>query len=67
VGGFVVYPAAGDAVADAAGERRAEYTAKILWDWKEARAVARPGHADVVVRSSERVVPDGGAAKEGRR
>jgi hypothetical protein len=67
VGGFVVYPAAGDAVADAAGERRAEYTAKILWDWKEPRAVARPGHATVVVRFSDRVVPDGGAVKEGRR
>jgi Zn-dependent protease with chaperone function len=66
VGGFVVYPAAGDAVADASGERRAEYTTKILWDWKEPRAVASPGHADVVVRFSERVVPDGGAAKEGR-
>jgi hypothetical protein len=67
VGGFVVYAAAGDAVAAASVERRPEDTAKILWDWKEPRAVARPGHATVVVRFSERVVPGGGVVKEGRR
>ena len=50
VGGFVVYPDARDAAEDEHGDRVAEYTARILWDWKETRAITRPGYARVGVK-----------------
>ena len=49
VGGFVVYPRVADA-AGRPGDRTAQYTAPILWDWKEPQPVARPGFARVTVR-----------------
>ncbi len=50
IGGFVVYPDGHDAVADKAGERVAEYTIKIFWDWKEPHSIARSGFARVTLR-----------------
>lgn len=50
IGGFVVYPDGHDAVVDKAGERVAEYTVKILWDWKDPRSIARSGFARVTFR-----------------
>lgn len=34
IGGLVVYPDGDDSAAGGSGDRVAEYTAKILWDWK---------------------------------
>ena len=54
----------GDGKADGPGSRSAEYTARILWDWKEAGAVSRLGHARVRVRFTRReAVGDPEAAK----
>jgi Zn-dependent protease with chaperone function len=54
VGGFVVYPDSRDSATSPAGERTAEYTTRILWDWKVPGSVARSGFARVTVRFSER-------------
>ncbi len=54
VGGFAVYPDGRDAASDQSGDRVAEYTAKILWDWKEPQSVSRPGFARVTVRFQKR-------------
>lgn len=53
IGGFVAYPDSRDA-AEVSGDRVAEYTAPILWDWKEPRAVSRSGFARVTVRFLDR-------------
>jgi hypothetical protein len=62
VGGFVVYPDGRDAPAEQPGGRVAEYTARILWDWKEPQPVARSGVARVAVRFLDRGRPPGEAA-----
>jgi len=62
VGGFVVYPDARDAVTDKSGDRVAEYTAKILWDWKEPQSISRPGFARATVKFLERQTISQGAA-----
>ncbi len=54
IGGFVVYPDGHDSTADESGNRVAEYTAKILWDWKEPQAISRAGFARVTVRFLKR-------------
>jgi hypothetical protein len=36
------------------GELLADYTAKILWDWREPQPISRSGHARVQVRFSRR-------------
>ena len=54
IGGFVIYPDGRDAKLNAAGELIAEYTGKILWDWKESQSISRPGYARVQVRFSLR-------------
>ena len=54
VGGFVIYPDSKDAAPGDLGSEVAEYTAKILWDWKEPAAVSRPGYARVAVRFQQR-------------
>ena len=50
IGGFAIHPRDGDGRDDGAGGRVVSYSAKILWDWKDATAVSRPGHAEVQVR-----------------
>lgn len=66
LGGFVVYPRSRDASPGADGELLAEYTARILWDWRDARAVSRAGHARVRVRFTRREGPAaGGTGAEG--
>jgi hypothetical protein len=50
VGGFAIYPDGRDARSSEAGEMHAEYTARILWDWKDPRAISRAGHGRVTVR-----------------
>jgi len=50
IGGFVIYPDGRDAKLNEAGEAIAEYTGKILWDWKESQAVSRPGYSRVQVK-----------------
>ena len=68
VGGFVIYPDGRDAREGEGGERTAEYTARLQWDWAEPRPVSRPGHAIVTVRFGRRAAPAGaGAAKEAGR
>ena len=68
IGGFVIYPRRRDAVPEWDGGHVAEYTAKVLWDWNDARAVSRPGHARVRVRFTRREEPAaGGAGDEGRK
>lgn len=62
VGGFVAYPSGRDAVTKPSGDRVAEYTIKILWNWKEPRAVARTGFARVTVRFLDRQTPPSGDA-----
>ena len=57
IGGFAIYPRSRDAVLDEEGGHVAEYTARIIWDWKDARAVSRPGHARVRVRFTRREGP----------
>ena len=54
IGGFVVYPDGHDSAVDKSGNRVAEYTAKILWDWKEPQAISRAGFARVTVRFLKR-------------
>ena len=54
IGGFVIYPRGPDARPDEDGDRLAEYTAPIRWDWRDPRPVARPGHAWVRVRFTRR-------------
>ena len=50
----MVYPDGHDSAADESGSRLAEYTAKILWDWKEPQAISRAGFARVTVRFLKR-------------
>jgi Zn-dependent protease with chaperone function len=50
LGGFVICPDSFDGKAIGEGAREAEYTSKIVWDWKEPRSVARQGFARVRVR-----------------
>ena len=50
IGGFVIYPDGRDAKFNDAGESIAEYTGKILWDWKEPQSITRPGYARVQVK-----------------
>jgi Zn-dependent protease with chaperone function len=54
LGGFVVYPDGSKAAPGADGERLADFTARILWDWKGPQAISRPGHARVWVRFTRR-------------
>ncbi len=54
VGGFVVYPDGRKVTIDAKGDHVAEYTAKILWDWKEPQSIARSGYGRMTVRFSVR-------------
>jgi Zn-dependent protease with chaperone function len=54
VGGFVIYPRLEDGRDDGSGARVADYSVRILWDWKESGAVTRPGHAQVRIRFSGR-------------
>ena len=63
MGGFAVYPDAHDATTDESGDLVAEYTARILWDWKEPQSVSRPGFARVTVRFLDRPSPAGGKAQ----
>ena len=66
IGGFVIFPNIRDPrIGETGGE--VEYTAKIQWDWRERQANARPGHARVRVRFTQRKAADGpGMAKEKR-
>ncbi len=67
LGGFAIYPASQDAVSGAGGERVAEYTTRILWEWREPQTISRPGHARVWVRFLRRQANAGqGAAKEAK-
>jgi Zn-dependent protease with chaperone function len=54
IGGFVVYPDVHDSAANNSGTRVAEYTAKILWDWKGSQEISRAGFARVSVRFLKR-------------
>jgi hypothetical protein len=54
VGGLVVYPDGREAKKNGAGEMLAEYTARILWDWKESRTNSRAGYGRVTVRFLQR-------------
>ena len=54
VGGFTVYPNSLNTVIDSSGHRIAKYIVKILWDWKEAQAISRPGFARVTIRFLKR-------------
>ena len=69
VGGFVVYVDGRSATADVSGDRTAEYTVPILWDWKESATVSRSGYARVQVKFSRRssattgVLPGNGGSK----
>ena len=45
LGGFVVYPKGVRPSPVLEGERLADYTARILWDWKGPQTISRPGHA----------------------
>ena len=67
LGGFVIYPRSGDAKPGADGEQLAEYTARILWDWRDPRAVSRAGHARVWVRFTRREGPAAGESGEGMK
>ncbi len=65
LGGFVVYPDASKAESGAEGERLADCTTRILWDWKGPKTISRPGHARVWVRFTKRKTPvDADVAKE---
>lgn len=70
VGGFAVYPYRRDATKEEQSDGYvAEYTARILWDWKEAQTITRPGYAVVRVRFlDDTLAPavDGGAALQTR-
>ena len=63
VGGFAVYPRAVDGRDDGTGGLVADYGVPIVWDWKEAGTVSRPGHAEVRVRFSRR----GGVGEDATR
>jgi hypothetical protein len=65
VGGFVIYPDSREAVPGPSGEHLAEYTARILWDWKEPRPVSRAGYARVSVRFTERPTSSLGSEAKG--
>jgi Zn-dependent protease with chaperone function len=54
VGGFVIYPDGREARANESGEMLAEYTARILWDWKDSRTISRAGYGRVTVRFLQR-------------
>lgn len=66
IGGFVVYPDGRDAAEAPSGERLAEYTGRVVWDWKEPCPVSRPGHARVQVRFTRRQAAGSSATKEDR-
>lgn len=66
LGGFVVYPDGSRASPGAEGERLADYTARIRWDWQGPRTMSRPGHARVWVRFTKRKAEAKGT-KEGTR
>jgi hypothetical protein len=57
VGGLVVYADGTKSEPGTDGERLADYTARILWDWKGPQTISRPGHARVWVRFTKRHVP----------
>jgi hypothetical protein len=57
IGGFVVYPSGDDSRPGMNDERLADYTARILWDWKDPQSISRPGHARVWVRFTRRQAP----------
>jgi hypothetical protein len=63
IGGFVIYPRAQDAKPGRAGDRLAEYTTNIRWDWKEPQPVSRSGYARVWVRFTERSTASRGPGK----
>jgi hypothetical protein len=68
LGGFIVYPEGSKAEPGAEGERLADYTARILWDWKGPQTISRPGHARVWVRFTKRKTPvNADVAKEAGR
>jgi hypothetical protein len=63
VGGFAIHPRSGDAHDDGSGQLVADYTTRILWDWKEAGAIAHTGYAAVRIRFTKRVGNGGPTAK----
>ncbi len=60
VGGFAIYPDGREARTNETGERTAEYTARILWDWKDSRTISRAGYGRVTVRFLGRQSPSDG-------
>jgi Zn-dependent protease with chaperone function len=67
VGGFVVYPDSQEAKAGEGGIREIEHTTKILWDWKESRAISRQGYARIKIRFTPKETPYIGKERQTKR